>query len=170
MAVSRQKLPACFDCQYGAGFPCRDAEGQLDPDRLVIALRALANEDPETPENDKNLWALDCMDTIVGEMPELGFKLIVFALAYFKKRDEVGFLAAGPLENLVCFHGERMIDEIEREAANNERFRLLLSGIWAETDVKPDIWRRVQDAVGEGPWLDEDPRTPQGSRKREDRD
>ena len=170
MGEPQTKLPSCFDCQHGADHPCRDAEGHLEPDRLVNALRVLANEQPDSPIYDENFWANDCMDTIVAEMPELGFKLIVFALTYFKEPFEIGCLAAGPLENLVYFHGERMIDEIEREAKDNEQFRLLLSGIWGESDVNPQIWHRIQQAVKDGPWIDQDPRTPQGSHKSGDGD
>ncbi len=161
----QEKLPTCFDCRYDAGFPCRDTEGNLEPDRLVSALQALANEQVDTPTHDENLWALDCMDTIVSKVPELALKLIIFALTLFRQPHEIGCLAAGPLENLVYFHGERMIDAIEREAADNQRFRFLLSGIWGESDVDPEIWRRIQVAVRNGPWLDQDHRTPQGSEK-----
>lgn len=167
MEKGHQTLPICFECQFGDGFPCRDADGRLDPDRLVNALRVVANEEPDTPAFDENFWAHGCMDTIVGEMPELGFKLIVFALKYFKEPLEVAVLAAGPLENLVHYHGARLIDAIEREAEENERFRFLLSGIWGESHVKPEIWWRIQKAVEGGPWIDRDPRTPQGSRKPE---
>jgi len=165
MDKGQQKLPTCTQCQFGAGFPCRNTDGSLDPDRLVNALRVVAYEEPDTPVFDENFWAHDCMDTIVGEMPELGLKLIVFALNYFKEPLEIGVLAAGPLENLVHFHGARMIDAIEREAEENEQFRFLLSGIWGESDVDPQIWHRIQKAVQSGPWIDKDPRTPQGSRK-----
>lgn len=166
MHQARRKLPTCVNCRNGAGFPCRDAEGHLDPDQIALALKALATGNPDDPEKDQYLWAIDCMDRFVGERPALGFKLIVFTLTYLEEPQEIGVLAAGPLENLVRCHGERMIDEIEREAARNEKFRLLLSGVWAEFDVKPDIWRRIQNAVADGPWLDRDPRTPQGSERR----
>lgn len=169
MHQARRQLPICDHCRNGARFPCRDAAGHLDPDRLAIAVKTLANEDPNDPATDDCLWAIDCMDRLVGERPALGLKLIVFALTYLKEPSEIGVLAAGPLQNLVCFHGERMIDEIEREAAHNEKFRLLLSGIWAEFDVKPEIWRRIRTAVADGPWLVRDPRPPQGSRKLDDR-
>ncbi len=169
MHQARRQLPTCPDCRNGAGFPCRDGAGQLDPDRLAIALKTLAIEKPNDPARDDCLWALDCVDRLVGERPALGFKLIVFALTYFKEPSEIGALAAGPLENLVRFHGERMIDEIEREAAHNEKFRLLLSGIWAGFDVKPEIWRRIRTAVADGPWLVRNPGPPQGSHKLDDR-
>ena len=168
-------LPSCFACkfdaeycirEFGTSFPCRDANGNLDPDRLVEALRVLANERPETPIYDKHFWAGNCMDTIVAELPELGFKLIVFTLSHFNEPSEIAYLAAGPLENLVRSHGSQMIDQIEREAAGNARFRFLLSGIWGESSTDPAIWRRIQKAVADGPWIDEDPRTPQGSTKR----
>lgn len=156
--------PACFDCRFGAGFPCRHRDGSLRLDRLVDALLALAREEVGSPRHDVNFWAFDCMDTLVADEPELGFRVILFALPLFRTDREIGWLAAGPLETLVDAHGARMIDEIEREAAASARFRYLLSGIWGGPPYNDEaIWRRIQAAVRPGPWLDEDPRTPQGS-------
>lgn len=167
MAESGANLPNCLWCEhFDRGFPCRDAEGNLERAKLIEAYRVLATETDGTSVYEENFWAFECMDTIVSEKPELAFDLIVSALTRFSEANEISILAAGPLENLVQFHGGQMIDRIEREAASNEQFRFLLSGIWGETSVKPEIWRRIQDAVGEGPWIDNDPRTPQGSRGR----
>ena len=95
----------------------------------------------------------------------MAFRVILEALPSFKANLEIAQLAAGPMEDLVTQHGERLIDEIEREAAKNEGFRYLLSGIWGQTHVPPEVWRRIQSAVEPGPHLDDDPRTPQGSKK-----
>lgn len=165
MSKPLTSLPTCISCEFGADYPCRNAEGNLDSERLVLALLALACEEPDTPRYDENFWVGDCMDTIVTEEPELGFELILRALAHFKNSPEIAYLAAGPLENLVRSSGTQMIDRIEREAAVNEKFRFLLSGIWGESGTDPGVWRRIQKAVEGGPWLDEDPRTPQGSKK-----
>ncbi len=165
MGEMRRELPVCGACRCGAGFPCRDADGDLDPDRLALALKTIADTEAGDAEKDRCFWAIDCMDRFVGERPGLGFRLIVFTLTYLEDPAEIGVLAAGPLENLVCFHGERMIGEIEREAASSAKFRLLLSGVRAEHFVKPEIWRRIRSAVADGPWLDGDPGTTQGSLK-----
>ncbi len=98
------------------------------------------------------------MDTLVADEPELAFRIILFALPLFRTDREIGWLAAGPLENLVDAHGARMIEEIEREAAASARFRYLLSGIWGGPPYNDEaVWRRIQAAVRPGPWLDEDP-------------
>ena len=166
MVETQEQLPACFDCKHGTrDFPCRDSEGKLCADRLVDSLLFTLREDVGSTRYEENCWASECVDTIVGKAPETAFRLILLALAQCRTDSEIGRLAAGPLENLVFFHGGRMIEAIEREASENERFRFLLSGIWGESDVDPEIWRRIQAAVRKGPWLDEDHRTPQGSKK-----
>jgi hypothetical protein len=165
MSEPKTALPTCLDCEFGGDFPCRDSEGNLEREKLIEAYRAVANEEDGGLAYDDSFWAFDCMETIVSEEPELALELIVFALTRFTRPDEISFLAAGPLENLVQLHGAQLIDRLERVAAINEQFRLLLSGIWGESSTDPEIWRRIQKAVADGPWIDQDPRTPQGSRK-----
>ncbi|MEL6793158.1 MAG: DUF6869 domain-containing protein, partial [Pseudomonadota bacterium] len=92
--------------------------------------------------------------------------VIDVALAFLElspTKDEIALFAAGHHENAVKESGPSVIDRIEREAERSIAFSEMLSGIWGGRHADPDVWRRVQEAVGEGPWLDEDPRTPQGS-------
>src|SRR5687768_6632613 len=39
-------------------------------------------------------------------------------------------LAAGPLEDVIAFHGERLLPELELHARRSPPFRLLLNGVW----------------------------------------
>ncbi|MBE9558121.1 MAG: hypothetical protein IMF08_14780 [Proteobacteria bacterium] len=166
MAETNEKLPACYFCEYDdRGFPCRNDDGTLNMDRLAKASLVICQEKSGTPLYKENFWSSFCEKEIVREAPETAFQFIVYALPMFKTNREIAVLAAGPLEDLVVAHGEQMIDAIELEASKNERFRILLSGIWGEARTNPEVWRRIQVAVGDGPHIDDDHRTPQGSRK-----
>jgi hypothetical protein len=58
-------------------------------------------------------------------------------------------LAAGPLEDLLAYHGSEFIDRVETEARRNPRFRDLLGGVWRNT-ITDDIWARVEKIRGPG--------------------
>lgn len=132
-------------------------------EKLAEAALVVARTPTDSPESDKNFWAFECIDTLVGDVPEKALEFLLFALPRFTENSDVAWLAAGPMENLVGIHGKRLIDRIELEAGRDGRFSLLLSGIWGEPSTDPEIWRRVQAAVQQGPWIDLDHRTPQGS-------
>ena len=52
-------------------------------------------------------------------------------------------LAAGPVEDLLVHHGPAVIDRIEQIAETDDRFNLLLGGVW-QSSIAPDIWARVE--------------------------
>jgi hypothetical protein len=54
-------------------------------------------------------------------------------------------LSAGPLEELLCFHGEYIIPHIERQAKADPSFATLLGGVWQNT-MSDSIWNRLQEA------------------------
>lgn len=168
MAEKREHFPKCFSCEYdGRGSPCRDKDGNFLPERLAEALLLCCQVDVGTPLYEANCWAHECLDELVAEAPQRALHFIISALHYFKEDAEIAILAAGPVENLFVAHGTEVIDRVESEAAGNERFRFLLSGIWGRPHIDPKVWRRLQVAVQQGPWLDDDPRTLQGSGKRD---
>jgi hypothetical protein len=64
------------------------------------------------------------------------------------KDKQMAVLAAGPLEQLVAWHGATFIDRIEKEAFQNPKFRRLLSGVWRQSGIPQEIWDRVSCARG----------------------
>ena len=80
-----------------------------------------------------------CMDE-----PEIAWEAI---LKIIRERDlspdEEALLAAGPLEDLLAWHGGPFIDRIEAEAGRNARFNHLLGGVWRR-EMPQEIWERIQ--------------------------
>ena len=82
------------------------------------------------------------------EEPELAWLAILKILDRKLSERENALLAAGPLETLLGYHGEKFIDRVEREASTNPLFRDVLCGVW-QKDMPDDIWDRVIMAMAE---------------------
>jgi hypothetical protein len=82
------------------------------------------------------------------ERPEDGRAFILEVLASDNSTPVVESLSAGPLEDLLTYHGATLIDRVEAEARRNPKFASLLGGVWKNA-MSDDTWRRVQ-----GVWTD----------------
>jgi len=100
-------------------------------------------------EDDSLFWAVDKFMDLNDEDPELCWKAILEILRRKPNDKVLGMLAAGPLEDLIEYHGPEYIEQIEAEAKINPDFRNLLGGVWESST--PEIWARVSAVRGE-PW------------------
>jgi hypothetical protein len=79
------------------------------------------------------------------EDPERALAIIREVLKAESNENMLGYLAAGPLEDLITMD---TIDMVEAEAACNERFLWLLGGVWYYT--APDELKARLDAIIRG--------------------
>ncbi len=79
----------------------------------------------------------------VIDAPESAWAAILEILKGDLSDDQRALLAAGPLENLLVFHGAEFISRVEHEAETNARLNHLLGGVWRQ-DMEELIWERVQ--------------------------
>jgi hypothetical protein len=84
------------------------------------------------------------LDNLVVETPDTAWTLILELLKAPLATNAFGALAAGPLEDLIEYHGPEVIDRIELEARDNPEFRRLLGGVWQSST--PEVWARVEMA------------------------
>ena len=90
-------------------------------------------------------WAADAVIelTLAKRWEELWDVVLCIA-----RREEVieaealAFVAAGPLEDLVCKAGPAFIDRVEHEAKFNKQFGRLLTGVWLRS-ADPVVRERV---------------------------
>src|SRR5262245_1551798 len=55
--------------------------------------------------------------------------------------EELGHIAAGPLEHLLGKHGEKYIEKVEQRAESDPRFARMLAGIWKHM-MTDEVWTR----------------------------
>lgn len=104
-----------------------------------------AQADGEHPDYDAR-WALE---DAIREAPAAAAWELVLTLLRGAPDEILEDCAVGPLENLVVYRGTELIDEIEREARQDPRFRWALGCIWLSYGELPDdILTRVVRASG----------------------
>jgi hypothetical protein len=99
-----------------------------------------------TLQHEEDFWALEMIGCLVWEQPELAWSIILDILAADSSPRILGYLAAGPLEDLLTKHGERFVDKVEKEARRNPMFRELLVEV-GKNGMPKNIWHRIQSVL-----------------------
>ncbi|CAB1080360.1 hypothetical protein D1AOALGA4SA_8043 [Olavius algarvensis Delta 1 endosymbiont] len=98
-------------------------------------------------DGDEDLhWTEDhLMDLMLqGEYSELwDFIMKVYRKEPSKK--VLAILAAGELEDILVAKGDEYIARVELLAANDQRFKNLLGGVWKNA-MSDEVWQKVSDA------------------------
>ncbi|HEY0702487.1 MAG TPA: hypothetical protein VGD60_06950 [Candidatus Acidoferrales bacterium] len=74
-------------------------------------------------------WAWAEVDDLVRRDPQNGWEVTRILVNRSTSEEALGFVAAGPLEDLLKKHGSALIDRIEDECRENDRLRVALSGV-----------------------------------------
>lgn len=89
----------------------------------------------------------DTIMLIVKTYPEADFYNDIKTEA----QEVCGTLAAGPVEDLVSFHGRDFIDRFESEARADRRMAWVLGGAW-QFEMNDEIWDRVRHVADDTYW------------------
>lgn len=101
--------------------------------------------------SDSEITAIDPgMESVLDgelplEQPALCLAAILEVLRHIdgsKPSHLLSVLAAGPLENLLNYNGDAVVDKVDSLARTSPQFRLLLNGVW-DSDIKPSIVARL---------------------------
>jgi 4-oxalocrotonate tautomerase len=139
-ARSNHPVPPAFDVDI-SGSPWLTIERTMDlPQPTVEGLVAswLSGEDY-------------AMSDGVFDAPEMAWQAILQIMQHALTAEQLGLLAAGPLETLLAHHGAQLIDRIEAEAKRSPAFAHLLGGVWPR-NMAPALWQRVEKARGGKSW------------------
>lgn len=83
---------------------------------------------------DRNFWAVEELINIAREDPDRLWESILQILDSDDSEEISKAVGAGPLEDLVVFHGSSFIDKIESQAAVSTRFRSTMKFVWLDSD------------------------------------
>ena len=98
------------------------------------------------PEEEPELtW--ETITLVMQAYPEADF----FALNKTEAQEVCGVLAAGPVEDLLSYHGDRYIRKFEEEALRDRRMAWLLVGTY-QFRMTDEVWHRVQLAADHTYW------------------
>jgi hypothetical protein len=109
----------------------------------------------ETPD-DPDRWADDVIDRIAIHSDhstpdvEYGWEIMLALVAAARDDDELGSIAAGPVEDYLSGHGETVIERVEAQAAADPKYRQMLRGVW-QLGMSDEIYARVRAAASDEP-------------------
>ena len=90
--------------------------------------------------------ATDQMYKWVRRDPERAWRIIHAIRAQGGTDEVLANLAAGPLEDLMVYHGPAFIERVETLSRQDAQFRKLLGAVW-RNDMTDDVWRRLSAAT-----------------------
>ena len=96
-------------------------------------------------KSDATEWALDSVQdlTLYKRWEEAWQVVLAIARCDTELETEVlAYVAAGPLEDIICKAGPEFIDRVEHEAKFNRQFGRLLTGVWP-TRAQPAVRERI---------------------------
>lgn len=118
----------------------RDVEALADS---WIRYQQAALRQPSGVDDEADFTAVKVVSELSRRDPRSAIALIRSVLAKVSDEEMLAVLAAGPLEDVLAKHGPEVIDEVERLALQDHRFRELLFGVWRNT-VDTATWERLE--------------------------
>ncbi|MDH0865381.1 DUF6869 domain-containing protein [Mitsuaria sp. GD03876] len=98
---------------------------------------------PEPRADGSALTGWDEFEWITRDRPEHAWAAILAAVRDPRCTPYLNTLAAGPMEDLLSYHGALFIDRVEAQARSDPRFASFLGGVW-RFEMTDDVWARVQ--------------------------
>jgi hypothetical protein len=96
------------------------------------------------PEYNSLFWAFRQSYDLAREKPMEAWRLILTIWSLDQTTPTKQSLSAGLIEELLCYHGESMIQHIERQAKADRSFATLLGAVRQNT-MPDEVWNRLQD-------------------------
>ena len=116
--------------------------------QLARAWITLQTTPQYAPEYNSLFWSFKQVYGLVREEPMEAWKLILTIWSLDRSLPARQSLSAGLLEELLCYHGELIIPNIEQQAKEDPFFAMLLVGVSKSTMTR-EVWNRLQAA-----WID----------------
>jgi hypothetical protein len=92
-------------------------------------------------------WVYDVVIDVIEGADSNAALQMALAVVYKARGELLAYVAAGPLEALLCRHGPAVISDILDIAAMDARVRAALRGVWAQSRMHPEVWRDLQEAI-----------------------
>jgi len=75
--------------------------------------------------------------------PEQQWQMVLEAVRQARDDNDLGHVAAGPIEGLLGRYGEQYIEPVDQRAAADPKFARAMTGVW-KYRMSDEVWSRVQ--------------------------
>jgi hypothetical protein len=101
-------------------------------------------------KREEDWWAWQEVTDLVMQCPEKeGWDITLALIEHAPSKKALAYVAAGPLEDLMHYHGNLLIDRIEQESRRSVRFRHALTGVWLSKGTSIyERWYNLMEKYG----------------------
>ncbi len=107
-----------------------------------------------SPIYENNFWAFEQLDNLIHNNPQMALKVIIKAIEINSSELILSNLGAGPIEDLMCYKGNEVINLIKDEAKRNASFKKALASTWLDSSDTPLLKEFYKIAEVEPPFDD----------------
>ena len=125
----------------------------LDPQ--IIARYWLAKWDDTGTESEKELnsWVDNAYFSARDHDADYFFKIVEAIHEQDILQEHIEVVAAGPVEDLLAHHGEKVIERVVALATSDPKFAQVLGGVW-KSDMEDSVWELVRKHRDTSIWAD----------------
>src|SRR5215470_2641492 len=100
----------------------------MDFDLNTLADTYLRNN---ATRGDEDFWAFEVVNQIIrsGDLDK-AWNITLLLLRKAQTDEALGYVAAGPLEDIIDGYGDRVLDRVEEVCDKDPRLQFALSGVW----------------------------------------
>src|SRR5438270_1627087 len=124
--------------------PCGLILTNRERTHLAKAWIALQVTPQQAPEYNSLFWAFRQSYDLAREEPMEAWQLILTIWSLDQSPSTRKSLSTGLIEDLLCYHGEFIIEHIERQAKADRSFAGLLGAV-PQNAMPEEVWNRLQD-------------------------
>ena len=92
------------------------------------------------------------LSKLVEQRPVEAWRRINALVASASTAEDLEYVGAGPLEDLLCAHGEQFISLVEVSAKANPRMAQCLKSVWAPNRMSAAIHARIEQFFSSAGW------------------
>ena len=95
-------------------------------------------------QTEESSWAFDEVVDLIKDSARDGLTLVRELLSRRLEPDLLFYVAAGPLEDLLAWHGPEVVDEVLDLARRDSQVRkALLQGVWGRNRIRRDVQEKI---------------------------
>lgn len=100
----------------------------------------------ESAEKENGFWAFDEVVSLTELHPQGALSLISLVIELDHSEKIVANLGAGPLEDLLVYHGDSCINKVVQKINEDENWKRVAQNVW-QNAMSDRVWQQLQGAI-----------------------
>jgi hypothetical protein len=121
----------------------KTSKGNPMKSEIAHAYARFARAAEGSEEHAANRWSFDELLIAAMERPEQAWEMIKAVVEFDASPPVMESIAAGPVEELLIQHGEKIIAKVEKDARDSAVIRDLLGGVWKGA-MPERVWSKIE--------------------------